>query len=161
MEINVIKLHLFSLATNYKRRPPVICDVHICTVAINNICFPSQPGTTMALRCLLLRSPCHLPAAAARITAAGDCRDRLGLRHLSVSPGRAGPTEFLQSVAASRPVLAVQEGIVTLHDVTGLPWWATILVTTVAARGMVTLPLGLYQVNGMLVGFLRWEVSYA
>ena len=99
------------------------------------------------MRCLLSRSSCHLPAAA-RITAAGDCRDGSGRRHLSVTPRQAGPAEFLQSVAASRPVLAVQEGIVTFHDVTGLPWWATILVTTAAARGMVTLPLGLYQVRG-------------
>ena len=108
----------------------------------------------MALRCLLLRPPCYLPVAA-RITAAGDCRDRLGARHLSVSASRAGPAEFLQSVSASRPVLAVQEGIVSLHDVTGLPWWATILVTTVAARGLVTLPLGLYQVGRMVSDLLR------
>lgn len=113
----------------------------------------------MALRCLLLRSPGHLPAAA-RITAAGDCRDRPGARHLSVSASRAGPAEFLQSVSASPPVLAVQEGLVTLHDVTGLPWWATILVSTVAARGLITLPLGLYQ-NYILAKFenLRPEMD--
>ena len=100
----------------------------------------------MALRCLLLRSPCHLPAAA-RVTAVGVGGDQPSARHLSVSARRDGPAELLQSFAASRPVLAVQEGIVGLHDVSGLPWWATVLVTTVAARGLVTLPLGLYQVS--------------
>ncbi|XP_043228720.1 cytochrome c oxidase assembly protein COX18, mitochondrial-like [Amphibalanus amphitrite] len=98
----------------------------------------------MALRCLLLRPSCHL-SAAARVAAVGAGGDRPVARHFSVSARRDGVAEVLQSVASSRPVLAVQEGIVSLHDVSGLPWWATVLVTTVAARGLVTLPLGLYQ----------------
>ena len=48
-------------------------------------------------------------------------------------------------LTASRPVLATQEGVVTLHDIAGLPWRATILVTTVIARGLATLPFGLSE----------------
>lgn len=42
-------------------------------------------------------------------------------------------------------MLAAQEGVVTLHDIAGLPWRATILLTTVTARELVTLPFGLSE----------------
>lgn len=45
----------------------------------------------------------------------------------------------------SSPVLFAQENSVFLHDLTGLPWWATIISTTIILRTAVTLPLAVYQ----------------
>lgn len=50
-----------------------------------------------------------------------------------------------KSVSDSTPVAYLQEGIVSVHDVSGLPWWATIILTTVVLRTAVTLPLTVYQ----------------
>uniref|UniRef100_A0A182RRV0 Membrane insertase YidC/Oxa/ALB C-terminal domain-containing protein n=1 Tax=Anopheles funestus TaxID=62324 RepID=A0A182RRV0_ANOFN len=54
-----------------------------------------------------------------------------------------------QSLSHSAPVAYMQHGIINLHDLTGLPWWATIILTTVSLRTLVTLPLAVYQ-NKML-----------
>ena len=37
----------------------------------------------------------------------------------------------------------------TVQDTTGLPWWATILVTTVMMRSLITLPLGVLSMQNM------------
>lgn len=49
------------------------------------------------------------------------------------------------SISNSTPVAAFQEGLVQLHDTTGLPWWATIIVSTILLRSVITLPLTVYQ----------------
>lgn len=53
--------------------------------------------------------------------------------------------EFWTSVSSSAPVTFGQEAITQLHDVTGLPWWSTIILSTVLLRGVVTFPLAIYQ----------------
>ncbi|XP_068085088.1 cytochrome c oxidase assembly protein COX18, mitochondrial isoform X2 [Anabrus simplex] len=45
----------------------------------------------------------------------------------------------------SAPVLKTQELLLHFHDISGLPWWATIIVSTVVLRTVVTLPLAIYQ----------------
>lgn len=52
---------------------------------------------------------------------------------------------FYQNVASSTPVHYIQHGLIGLHDCTGLPWWATIILATVASRVIITLPLSVYQ----------------
>lgn len=55
-------------------------------------------------------------------------------------------TTIWKSISNSTPVAYLQDGLVILHDSTGLPWWATIILSTVALRSIVTLPFTIYQV---------------
>ncbi|XP_021572872.1 mitochondrial inner membrane protein COX18 [Carlito syrichta] len=43
------------------------------------------------------------------------------------------------------PVRSAEEVLLGAHSASGLPWWGSILLTTVALRGAVTLPLAAYQ----------------
>lgn len=54
---------------------------------------------------------------------------------------------IFQSLSESTVVAYAQNTIITIHDVSGLPWWASIMLTTVLLRSLVTLPLSLYQVR--------------
>lgn len=49
------------------------------------------------------------------------------------------------SISNSTPVAYCQQGLVELHDLSGLPWWASIIVSTVLLRTVVTMPLAIYQ----------------
>lgn len=50
-----------------------------------------------------------------------------------------------KSLSNSQPVSFVQDGLVQLHEISGLPWWATIVASTFILRSCVTLPLAVYQ----------------
>ncbi|XP_018425896.1 PREDICTED: mitochondrial inner membrane protein COX18 [Nanorana parkeri] len=50
-------------------------------------------------------------------------------------------------MADSAPVHLAESALISLQEVTGLPWWASILCTTVVLRTAVTLPLSIYQMN--------------
>lgn len=52
---------------------------------------------------------------------------------------------FFTTVANSAPVHCVQDSLCVVHDFTGLPWWATIILSTVALRTVITLPLAIYS----------------
>jgi len=54
------------------------------------------------------------------------------------------------------PVGFAQKLLEVVYDATGLPWWGTILLTTVALRTAVTLPIAVYaQWNVMKIQQLR------
>ncbi|XP_075400330.1 cytochrome c oxidase assembly protein COX18, mitochondrial isoform X1 [Tenrec ecaudatus] len=59
--------------------------------------------------------------------------------------GPGGGGGWYEALAASTPVRGAEELLLTAHAATGLPWWGSILLTTVAVRGAVTLPLAVYQ----------------
>jgi mitochondrial inner membrane protein COX18 len=52
---------------------------------------------------------------------------------------------FIQSIADSSAVSQVQTMLETIHEVSGLPWWATICASTILFRTAITLPLSVYQ----------------
>lgn len=54
-------------------------------------------------------------------------------------------TTLWQSISNSTPVHYFQQGLVQVHDITGLPWWATVIISTVFLRTVVTLPFAIYQ----------------
>lgn len=54
-------------------------------------------------------------------------------------------TGVFRAISESTPVECVQGLLVNLHAATGLPWWATIICTTIMMRSMVTVPLAIYQ----------------
>lgn len=52
---------------------------------------------------------------------------------------------IFKSLSESTPVEYLQNFLVKYHDLTGLPWWATIITTTILLRTFITLPLAVYQ----------------
>lgn len=52
---------------------------------------------------------------------------------------------FHDALFNSPPVLFAQECVLYVHDVSGLSWFSTIVLTTVFLRTTITLPLSLYQ----------------
>uniref|UniRef100_A0A6P7FHP9 Cytochrome c oxidase assembly protein COX18, mitochondrial-like isoform X1 n=1 Tax=Diabrotica virgifera virgifera TaxID=50390 RepID=A0A6P7FHP9_DIAVI len=54
-------------------------------------------------------------------------------------------TGIFKWLSESTPVEYIQKFLLTLHDTSGLPWWATIVCATVLLRSCVTLPLAIYQ----------------
>lgn len=54
-------------------------------------------------------------------------------------------TGIFKSLSESTPVAYSQDFLLTVHNTTGLPWWATIICTTVLLRSCVTVPLAIYQ----------------
>lgn len=52
---------------------------------------------------------------------------------------------FYNWLSESTPVEYTKNFLVSVHDYTGLPWWGTIICTTVALRCTITLPLAIYQ----------------
>lgn len=69
-------------------------------------------------------------------------RNAVNFRHFSIS---SSITSLWITISNSTPVAYFQHGLFTLHDVTGLPWWATILLSTVLLRTCITVPLTIYQ----------------
>lgn len=57
----------------------------------------------------------------------------------------AGPGGWYEALAGSAPVRAAEELLLGAHGAAGLPWWGSIVLTTAALRGAVTLPLAAYQ----------------
>ncbi|XP_007940985.1 cytochrome c oxidase assembly protein COX18, mitochondrial [Orycteropus afer afer] len=64
---------------------------------------------------------------------------------VSVLGSGSGGGGWYETLAASAPVRGAEEVLLSVHAATGLPWWGSILLTTVAMRGVVTLPLAVYQ----------------
>ncbi|KAF7664320.1 hypothetical protein LDENG_00179670 [Lucifuga dentata] len=69
------------------------------------------------------------------------CSHTLSLRR--ESGGRA--TGWYDSVADSAPVHLAEQFLVSLQQASSLPWWASIMVGTLAIRTVITLPLAAYQ----------------
>lgn len=82
------------------------------------------------------------------------CRSPLLAGHASITPTlgleprRTITTDrpsWYESVADSTPVYLTEQLLVSTQQMTGLPWWASIMCTTLALRTAITLPLGIYQ----------------
>ncbi|XP_036347007.1 cytochrome c oxidase assembly protein COX18, mitochondrial-like [Rhagoletis pomonella] len=49
------------------------------------------------------------------------------------------------TLSQSAPVGCMQEALTAIHDYSGLPWWASIVMSTMLFRTIITLPLAIYQ----------------
>lgn len=56
-------------------------------------------------------------------------------------------TGIFQSISESAPVEYLQNFLVYVHDQFGMPWWATIITTTILFRSCITVPFAIYQQN--------------
>lgn len=48
------------------------------------------------------------------------------------------------SISNSTPVYHIQSTLIEIHDASGLPWWSSIVISTILLRTAVTLPLTIY-----------------
>ncbi|ROL50248.1 Mitochondrial inner membrane protein COX18 [Anabarilius grahami] len=97
--------------------------------------FSCLDSKTQTIQPLCSRSP--LLAAHPSITLA-----------LGLQPRRTITTDrssWYESIADSTPVYLTEQLLVSAQQMTGLPWWASIVCTTLALRTAITLPLGIYQ----------------
>ncbi|XP_071808513.1 cytochrome c oxidase assembly protein COX18, mitochondrial-like [Asterias amurensis] len=94
-------------------------------------------GSSQSVQKKLLHSPwTSMPVAATKPRLLHSFHPR---RSVSTQP-----TTAYEIVLASKPVQVAQSLLETFHDVTGLPWWASIILSTFLFRGVLTLPLGVY-----------------
>lgn len=63
------------------------------------------------------------------------------VRHYSMESFFGG---IYSSISNSTCVHICQQNLINFHDYTGLPWWATIIVTTILYRTAITFPLAVY-----------------
>lgn len=66
---------------------------------------------------------------------------KIPARHFSLQSTFAG---IYSEISNSTCVHLCQQNLMNIHDFTGLPWWATIVVTTIALRSAITFPLAVY-----------------
>lgn len=59
------------------------------------------------------------------------------------------PSWFM-ALSNSTPVAYAQQFVISFHEMTGTPWWASIMLSAVALRLVVTLPLTVYQVGKII-----------
>ncbi|XP_018564114.1 mitochondrial inner membrane protein COX18 [Anoplophora glabripennis] len=75
--------------------------------------------------------------------------DLLQLRHFSLQSTVESivktQTGIFKTLSESTPVEYAQKFLLTVHDTTGLPWWASVVCSTILLRTCVTLPLAIYQ----------------
>jgi len=64
------------------------------------------------------------------------------------------PSWFV-ALSNSTPVAYAQHFVVSFHEMTGTPWWASLMLSAVALRLVVTLPLTAYQVGKII--FLSFQ----
>lgn len=66
-------------------------------------------------------------------------------RHMSIEGFVKWQEQTYASISNSVPVNFIQDGLLQFHDLTGMPWWATIVTSTILIRTCMTLPLSVYQ----------------
>lgn len=73
----------------------------------------------------------------------------LGRRHFSLQTTVESiiktQSGIFKSLSESVPVSYAQDFLLNVHSSTGLPWWASIILSTIVLRSCVTVPLAIYQ----------------
>ena len=145
---SVLLLKMGRLASFHLYHPPSIHATYCCSShATSTVCHLTWRGTrsnsSMAPgRVTLLEQNAHL------------------LPHPCSSQ-----TRTFASVAAFLspdflPIKCAQQVLETVHDTTGLPWWASIMLSTFIMRTLVTFPLAVYaQYNAARVNNLKVQVA--
>lgn len=75
---------------------------------------------------------------------AAVCLHRSPARNLSGGPG-SSLSGWYSDLADSAPVHLCEHLLVSMQQVSSLPWWLSIAVATLSVRTLITLPLAAYQ----------------
>lgn len=66
-------------------------------------------------------------------------------RNLSIAAIVKWQEQIYSSISNSYPVSSIQDALLYYHEVTGLPWWAAIVTSTILVRTLMTFPFSIYQ----------------
>lgn len=67
-------------------------------------------------------------------------------RSMSDNSSISDTSGWYSSLAESCPVHLCEQYLMGVQQLTGLPWWLSIIISTVMVRTLITLPLAAYQV---------------
>lgn len=67
------------------------------------------------------------------------------VRSLSGVGGDSGAGGWYNSLSHSEPVHLCEQFLVGVQQVSGLPWWLSVVMATISVRTFITLPLAVYQ----------------
>ena len=76
-----------------------------------------------------------------RFSANTSCVQKCSLAYGSISGRQISDAPYYTSAI----VVAMQDIMLYINNISGLPWWATIMSTTIALRVLITLPLARHQ----------------
>lgn len=79
--------------------------------------------------------------------------NQFGKRNISTEQLSSMQSSIFTYLSECSGTYYLKQLVVSVHDTTGLPWWATIIVTTIILRGLITLPLAAYQVGGFRMSY--------
>nr|XP_009289575.1 mitochondrial inner membrane protein COX18 isoform X2 [Danio rerio] len=96
----------------------------------------SQSAVLVSVRMCRHGNPASLRPSLISISQCGSFR--------AVSTQGSG---WYESVADSAPVHQAEQLLLSVQQLTGLPWWSSIICTTLALRCSITLPLAIYQAH--------------
>ncbi|KAM8733061.1 cytochrome c oxidase assembly protein COX18, mitochondrial isoform 1-T1 [Acanthopagrus schlegelii] len=98
-----------------------------------------------------LRTPSGVWTPSGLRTLSGPCTSS-GVRRLSSGGGGgggggdgAGEAGWYNNLSDSAPVHLCEHFLVSMQQVNGLPWWLSIIMSTLCVRTLITLPLAAYQ----------------
>ncbi|XP_066498284.1 cytochrome c oxidase assembly protein COX18, mitochondrial isoform X2 [Hoplias malabaricus] len=92
-----------------------------------------------------VRGPSSRPLSSKRVQFAGTSSLFIPAEQQSCRTITSGRPGWYESIADSGPVHLTEQLLVFTQQTTGLPWWLSIICTTVTLRTAVTLPLAVYQ----------------
>ncbi|XP_051785896.1 cytochrome c oxidase assembly protein COX18, mitochondrial [Erpetoichthys calabaricus] len=118
-----------------------------CRLATSASCHFRRPGPA-SLPCgsrLLSDFACSKAPFVTRRWSCYKGRVDHGVRTLSSVPSPGATPGLYERFADSAVVHFTEDVLTSVQQTTGLPWWATVVCTTVTLRTAVTLPLGAYQ----------------
>ncbi|KAM3965274.1 cytochrome c oxidase assembly protein COX18, mitochondrial [Aphomia sociella] len=76
-----------------------------------------------------------------------DITHNLNRRNISLEGFVEWQQQTYTSISNSYVVQLMENGLLYFHDTSGLSWWATVVTSTILIRGLMTLPLAVYQNN--------------
>lgn len=120
------------------------------------VCCPGVPGNlALGVRTLsnmrtfsAIRTPlCPKTLSGSRVFLKDGSSLGVALRTQSMSGNdTSAGSGWYNSLAESGPVHLCEQYLMGVQQVTGFPWWLSIIMSTVMVRTLITLPLATYQV---------------
>lgn len=126
-------------------RSATFVTLRICRQSNLSTLRPDIRSISHGSSCLDSRTQIILPLCSRSPLLAGHPSITLALW---LQPRRTITTDrssWYESIADSTPIYLTEQLLVSAQQMTGLPWWASIVCTTLALRTAITLPLGIYQ----------------
>ncbi|XP_046402056.1 cytochrome c oxidase assembly protein COX18, mitochondrial isoform X1 [Ischnura elegans] len=144
------KYRYYLVSSKYKFLNHVcICSCYVpkrCIAHGNTNDFKSTAGIRIgSYRCVNLFGKPLLSNGNIFVRGNDPFSNGFSMRHSSFESVARAQSNLFTYLSESTPVHHAQKFFELIHDTSGLPWWASIIVTTVVVRSLVAFPLALHQ----------------